>query len=393
VPAFFNEAQRSATKRAAKKAGLKVLRLLSEPMAAAMSYGLFVAGSKKVAILDMGGGTLDVSILQISDGRFEALALGGDNALGGDDVDTLMMEAALKKMSASERESIEKSPRERLVLREACEAAKIKICVEEKSQTIDQQRAWVTDTTSLCLEELVPMVKPLGTRMRLVIRRALADASLAPDQIDEVVLVGLSTKMPWVRFVASDEFHTNELCSNVHGDRAVSQGAAIQGAIMAGVDTYTLRKILMLDARPYSIGVETCSGAFSPVLVRNSKIPCSATKSFTTHRDFQRAVTIDVFEGEEPVARDNRWMDCIDCVVQGGSKLLAGEATINVTFSIDADGSLLVDAVTVQDASNGPEGKSPDEANFYLLAALLVLFFAIYIFARITVPPLTIEPE
>mmetsp|Transcript_608 Transcript_608/g.885 ORF Transcript_608/g.885 Transcript_608/m.885 type:complete len:420 (+) Transcript_608:2-1261(+) len=389
VPAFFTEAQRTATKTAAEAAGLEVLRLLSEPMAAAMSYGLFVAGSKTVAIVDMGGGTFDVSILRIVDGgKFEAVALGGDNRLGGHDVDTLLMHLVCDK---EERKFDDLSPSELQNLRTDVEKAKITLSTEDT--------AWVTDTLTISRADLESVVQKLRERIAKVIRGTLKDAKMQPNQVDEVVMVGLSTKMPWVRDLVKSKFKASELCFNVKADRAVSQGAAIQAAIMCGADRYTLSKVLMLDALPYSIGLETGSGKFAVVLPRNSKIPCSQTRTFTTHSDYQRAITVDIFEGEAELARENRWMDCIDFSVDGGSRLKAGEATILVTFSVDANGALLVNAEsksgprspaklgsqktkTLGNAQQGGPREDTEVDTRYLVAAIIVLI-AMYIGARL----------
>lgn len=376
IPAFFNEKQRACTKRAAQNAGLKVLRLVSEPMAAAMAYGLFVAGKKTITVVDMGGGTFDVSLLQIDDGKFQALALGGDNSLGGDDVDHLMMKFYA---SESKRSLDDLSPAELVKLKDQCEQAKISL---SKSQV-----AWITNEFCITRENLIGIVAPLRERCRLIIRKVLNDGTVKPETIDEVVVVGLSTEMPWVRELLMEEIPCGkEICTNVKADRAVSQGAAIQAAIMTGVDRYKLSKLLMLDALPYSIGLEASDGSFSKVLDRNTTIPCSNTKTFYTHNDFQRAITVDIFEGEEIVARNNRWIDCRDFVVTGGSKLKAEDSSVDVTFNITEDGTLVV-------TSQSPitQNDHDDERQFYFLVAFLVFLIALFLAAKTQFPVEPIE--
>uniref|UniRef100_A0A7S2W6M9 Uncharacterized protein n=1 Tax=Mucochytrium quahogii TaxID=96639 RepID=A0A7S2W6M9_9STRA len=371
VPAFFTERQKAATKRAGEMAKLKVLRLLTEPMAAAMSYGLFVAGKKTSMVVDMGGGTFDVSVLRIDNGKFEALVLGGDNKLGGDSVDHILMQYAASTLD----KTIETmSPRDKSSLKDDCEQAKISLST--------QDHAWIQDGLTINLEQFEKLVEPLKQRTVEIIQHVLGDTK--GIVIDEVILVGLSTKMPWLRRTLLELVPScKELCTNVQADRAVSQGAAIQAAILSGVDRYTLSKVLMLDALPYSVGLEAGDGKFVPMLNRNSKMPCSESKIFTTHRDYQRAITIDIFEGEDPIARTNRWVDYRDFVVEQGSKLKAGEASIMVTFTVTENGTLKVEAETVK--SKGNEHTHEEEIpNMSFLVTALVLLVAIFIYAKTT---------
>ncbi|GBG32976.1 Heat shock 70 kDa protein [Hondaea fermentalgiana] len=374
VPAFFTDRQRVATRRVAESRGLRVLRLLSEPMAAAMAYGLFVAGSKIVMVVDMGGGTFDVSLLRITNGKFEAIALRGDNHLGGDDVDALLMQhvsarrgVALKDMSNSEKSR----------LRSECEQAKCVLSSEE--------HAWVTDDIDITRESFEALTLPLQAKIESVLAGALEDAREADVKIDEVVMVGLSTQMPWVRRVVLKTTGVTELCVNVKADRAVSQGAAIQAAILSGTDSYKLAKVLMIDALPFTIGVETGSGDLLSVLARNTKFPCKVTRTFTTHSDYQRGITIDLFEGEALTARENHWVGCRNFPVHGGSKLRAGEASIDVTFEISDDGTLLVGADT--QGSTDVKDEPAQGPDMTLLSALLALLVAIFVAAKIYFPP------
>mmetsp|Transcript_15057 Transcript_15057/g.26770 ORF Transcript_15057/g.26770 Transcript_15057/m.26770 type:complete len:450 (-) Transcript_15057:110-1459(-) len=402
VPAFFNERQRAATKRAGELAGLKVLRILSEPMAAAMSYGLFVAGSKVVLVVDMGGGTLDVSLLRISNGKFEAIAIRGDNHLGGDDVDQLLMTYVCEKSGVS---LIDLNPTDKLKLRSDCEQAKCNLS--------NNDHAWITNDIETTRDKFEELTAPLAVRLSKVLVDIMEDAEQAKVTVDEVVLVGLSTQMPWVRRIVKKETGIEELCVSVKADRAVSQGAAIQAAILSGADSYRLSKVLMIDALPYTIGVESGSGKFIPVLNRNAKIPCVELRTFTTHSDFQRGITLDIFEGEEPVARDNRWVGCQNFPVTGGSKFRAGELSLDVTFEVTMDGTLVIDATTRAPGKESGQGKKnrnnkadatiasePHQHNLaeseedeelgpdtLMLGAVLSLLVALFIALKIYFPP------
>ena len=384
VPAYFREQQREATRAAGTLAGLDVVRTLSEPMAAAMSYGLFVAGPKKtVMVVDFGGGTFDISLLDIEDGQFDVRALGGDNQLGGDDVDRLVMD----KLAGGEAAVEALSARERLALKAKSEQIKVQLSSDTRAQA--------EGGLVLSRAQLEELIEPLVGRCCDLIAGVLEDAEAEPSAVQEVVLVGGSTAIPLFRTRVHAMFpHLKELCVAVRGDRAVAEGAAIQAALVAGVDTRTLAKVLMLDALPYTLGVEAGDGEMLVMLPRNSRIPVSHTERFATMHDAQPAVSVDVFEGEDvTTVRNNTWLGNFDFVVPNGSRFKAGERSMNVTFTIDADGILSVAALPPEDELSkcGP-GYDPATGmragqgltGVWALALYVLLLFAAFVWAKVT---------
>jgi molecular chaperone DnaK len=337
VPAYFNDAQRNATKQAGEKAGLTVERILSEPTAAALAYGLDrLDERKKVAVYDLGGGTFDISVLEMCDGVFQVLATAGDTQLGGDDIDRVLAEhlAAEAGLSAADVRLIE-----------AAEAAKRRLSSEESTRIeipfINGARSLSAEVTRAELERLA---RPLIERTRAHCLRALADAGVKAEELDEVILVGGSTRMPLVRRYAAEIFGREPNVSQ-NPDEAVAMGAVIQAGILAG----SLRNVLLLDVTPLSLGIETFGGLMNIIIPRNSTIPCKAGEMFTNAVANQHSMLIRVLQGERELARDNWELGRIEVPFPPGPK---GSARIGVQFAIDANGILQVlarDTATNQD--------------------------------------------
>src|ERR1700730_10348008 len=336
VPAYFNDAQRPATKDAGRIAGLEVLRIVNEPTAASLAYGLQKMAQGVIAVYDLGGGTFDISILRAKDGVFEVLATNGNTHLGGDDFDRAMVHWLLADIQARHGVDLSGDAEATQELRLGAEAAKCRLSFDERTVlTIPFERfAYHRDITRGDLEA---MVEPLVAATLGPCRQALADAGLGAPQVDEVVLVGGSTRMPLVQRRVGELFG-RPAHSRLNPDEVVALGAAVQAQILAGGIT----DMLLLDVTPLSLGIETLGGIVSVLIARNTTIPTMAKEYFTTSVDGQTAVDMHVLQGERELAKDNRYLARFD--LSGVDPMPAGMPKIEVTFLIDANGMLQVQA-------------------------------------------------
>ena len=342
VPAYFNDSQRQATKDAGTIAGLTVERIINEPTAATLAYGLDKKKSGKVAIYDLGGGTFDVSILEIGDGVFEVLATNGDTHLGGDDFDDALIQYVANEFKAQSAIDVRKDPMALQRLKEACEKAKIEL--SSGTQT-DVNLPFITADASgpkhlhvtLSRAKFEQLVEGLIERTRGPSLQALKDAGLQPSQIDEVILVGGQTRTPAVQAMAKKIFG-REPNKSVNPDEAVAVGAAIQGGILAG----EVKDVVLLDVTPLSLGIETLGGVFTKLIERNTTIPTSKSQVFSTASDSQPSVEIHVLQGEREFAKDNRTLGRFH--LDGIPPAPRGMPQIEVSFDIDANGILNVRA-------------------------------------------------
>ncbi|HUB98480.1 MAG TPA: Fe-S protein assembly chaperone HscA, partial [Solirubrobacterales bacterium] len=345
VPAYFNDAQRQATKDAGRMAGLEVLRLVNEPTAAALAYGLDRAKEGTIAVYDLGGGTFDISILKLRDGIFEVQSTNGDTHLGGDDIDNLLLAVALDEIYAEHGVDLRQQPGAVQGLRKAAIDAKIRLSTEPSAQFDIELPNGDRYQREIPREVFEQLIEPVLARTAGPCRQALRDAHLTPEQIDEVVLVGGSTRIPAVRRLVEKLFELNARGKRPHielnPDEVVALGAAIQADILAGAST-TTEEMLLLDVTPLSLGIEALGGVVARIIARNSTIPASATEHFTTGVDGQTNVAIHVLQGERELAADCRSLARFD--LKGIPPMTAGLPRIEVKFLIDADGILQVSA-------------------------------------------------
>ena len=340
VPAYFNDAQRSATKRAAELAGFTVERIVNEPTAAALAYGLDKLKTRsKIAVYDLGGGTFDISILELNNGVFEVLATNGNTRLGGDDIDNAIV--AHLRLNGFPTDTPEAAAR----LREAAIDAKHRLSTAESVQIeIPFLKGGQNFSCALSRDELENLSRPILERTRAHCRRSLADARLEPADLDEVILVGGMTRMPLVRKIVTDIFQ-REPNTTQNPDEAVAIGATIQAGILSGA----VRDVVLLDVTPLSLGIETFGGLMNVIIPRNSSIPIKAGEMFTTAVNQQQSMSIKVLQGEREMARDNWPLGQFEIEFEPAAK---GVARVGVQFEIDANGIL---HVLARDTKTGAE--------------------------------------
>ncbi len=340
VPAYFNDAQRQATKDAGRIAGLEVLRLVNEPTAASLAYGLDQKKNGIVAVYDLGGGTFDISILKLHEGIFEVISTNGDTHLGGDDIDNLLIHIAISDIHGDLQMDISRNAEIIQAIRKAVIEAKIALSSQETA-TIDielpQGRRYQREITRPQFEQLID---PVLQRTVAPVKQAMKDAGLKPEQIEEVVLVGGSTRIPKVREMVRELFRREPHCE-LNPDEVVALGAAVQANILGGGSEAT-KEMLLLDVTPLSLGIEALGGVVAKIIHRNSTIPASATEHFTTGVEGQTSVAIHVVQGERELAKDCRSLARFD--LKGIPPMPAGLPRIEVKFLIDANGILQVSA-------------------------------------------------
>ena len=345
VPAYFNDAQRNATKDACRIAGLEAIRIINEPTAAAIAYGMdkITDDERVVLIFDLGGGTFDVSLLTIEDGVFEVKSTAGDTHLGGEDFDTRLVNHFVEEIKRKEKMDVSNNPRAMRRLRTACERAKRTLSSSASAmieiEAIQDGKDVYTSITRARFEELC---NDLFRDCLLPVEQVLRDAKVDKGKVQEVVLVGGSTRIPKIQKMLSEFFNGKELCKSVNQDEAVAYGAAVQAALLTGDTSDSINQLLLIDVAPLSIGIETAGSVMTVMIPRNTSIPASKTQTFSTYVDNQPSVLIQVFEGERSLTKDNHLLGKFD--LGGIPPAPRGVPQIEVSFDFDANGILSVSA-------------------------------------------------